>query len=381
MRRLRTPKDCCRTTLSQDGEGQWCGECGQPLVRCMAFAECAGLVGADGQCSTCVDPHLIIEPGATMHAPVGGAVALPFLLMNASPKDRPLFINGLWSREDGGDWHKERLGWEELNPQERAPASVVARAINKPGMHEIEIMFAVATRYKQREERFAFSTRVILTVKDESNAAGPTIQISSENEMNGNVIQIHDLSSGGESNGKVIEAIDMHVRRLDREESSLGLRGMQGKLHVRRSAAFKFSGFPKEDHSTSGLPIMTEDGALAFGRERSREEGGASDVRILAAGPDGKVDRELSVLISRRHFDIFVENDCLVLRVRGRNGLRVNDRPLASDERIILNDGDRIEPLLDQPRMLSVTVKFEREHRRVTGVVLIRKPQLETTFQ
>ncbi len=381
MRRLRSPKDCCRTTLSQDNEGQWCGECGQPLVRCMAFAECGGLVGADGQCQVCVGPKLIIEPGATMHAPVGGSVALPFALMNASSKDRPLFITGLWSRE-AGDWRKERLGWEELGPQERAPASVIAREIDKPGMHEIEIMFAVSTRYKQREERFAFSTRVLLTVQGESSSSGPTIQISSENEMNGNVIQIHDNTAGGEEgSGKVIEAIDMNVVRLDREEASLGLRGMEGDLHVRRSAAFHFDGFPENDHIPSGFPIMTPDGLLAFGRERSRETGGASDVRLLVTSPSGQVDNGLSLLVSRRHFDLFVENDCLVLRVRGRNGLQVNGEVLACEERAVLKDGDTIEPVRDHPGTVALTVRFDREHRRVTGVKLTRKPSLRDASQ
>ncbi|QUL36756.1 FHA domain-containing protein [Erythrobacter sp. JK5] len=376
MRRLSVPKDCCSATLAADAGGQWCGECGQPLVRCMAFAECGGLVGADGQCQVCVGPKLIIEPGATMHAPVGGSVALPFALMNASARDRPLFVTGLWSRE-AGDWRKERLGWEELGPQERAPASVIAREIDKPGMHEIEIMFAVATRYKQREERFAFSTRVLLTVQGESSSSGPTIQISSENEMNGNVIQIHDNTAGSEEgSGKVIEAIDMNVVRLDREESTLGLRGMQGKYHVRRSAEFHFEGFPEDDHVPSGLPIMTPDGLLAFGRERSREKGGASDVRILATAPEGRVDNELSLLISRRHFDVFVENDCLVLRVRGRNGLQVNGKVLATEERVPLQDGDTIEPVRDHPEMLALKVRFDREHSRVTGVRIARKPSL-----
>lgn len=317
-----------------------------------------------------------------MYAPVGGSVALPFDLMNASDRDRPLFITGLWSREGGGEWREERLGWEELGYESRASASVVARDIAKPGTHEIEIMFAVATRYRQREERFAFSTRVMLTVQGDSSSSGPTIQISSENEMNGNVIQIHDNNSGdGDSTGKVIEAIDMKLVRLDLEERTLGLRGMDDGLLVRRSAVFNFDGFPKDHHIPPDFPIVTPDGLLVFGREKSRQDGGTSDVRILATDANGKVDRELSKLISRRHFDLFHENDCLILRARGRNGLRLNGKALPSEARAILKDGDRIEPLVDHAGMIALMVRFSREHDRVTGINIIREPALEEVSQ
>ncbi|MEP0190005.1 MAG: FHA domain-containing protein [Erythrobacter sp.] len=347
----------------------------------MAFDQCSGLVGADGLCRACVAPHLIIVPGATMHAPVGGSVTLPFDLMNASDKDRPLFITGLWSRE-GSEWREERLGWEELGPKHRASASVVARDISKPGTHEIEIMFAVATRFKQREERFAFSTRVLLTIQGESSSVGPTIQISSENEMNGNVIQIHDNNSGSDvSTGKVIDAIDMKLVRLDLEERTLGLRGMDDGSSVRRSAAFEFTGFPGDHHIPSGLPPVTPDGLLIFGREKSRQNGGTSDVRILATDANGKLDREISKQISRRHFDVFLENDCLIIRARGRNGLRLNGKALPNEARATLNDGDRIEPLVDHGELIALKVRFSREHNRVTGVKFVREPALESVSQ
>ncbi len=381
MRRLNTPKNCCRSEIATTSNAVCCGECGQPLARCMAFDQCNSLVGADGLCRACVAPHLIIVPGATMHAPVGGSVTLPFDLMNASDKDRPLFITGLWSREDS-EWREERLGWEELGPKDRASASVVARDISKPGTHEIEIMFAVATRFKQREERFAFSTRVLLTIQGESSSVGPTIQISSENEMNGNVIQIQDSNSGSDDpTGKVIDAIDMKLVRLDREERALGLRGMGDGSSVRRSAAFEFTGFPSDHHIRSGLPPVTPDGLLIFGREKSRQNGGTSDVRILATDVNGKLEREISKQISRRHFDVFLENDCLIIRARGRNGLRLNGKALPNEARAALNDGDRIEPLVDHGELIALKVHFSREHNRVTGVKFVREPALESVSQ
>lgn len=182
MRRLSSPRDCCGETLRGDVAALFCEDCGQPLARCMAFQECGGLVGEDGLCHVCVDPHLQIIPGATMNAPVGGSVALPFDLYNSSNVDRPLLVTGLWSREKG-DWRKERLGWEQLHSGTRAAASVTAQEFDRPGLHEVEIMWTVATRWRARQEDFAFSTRVLLNIASDKGSAGPVVQISSENEM------------------------------------------------------------------------------------------------------------------------------------------------------------------------------------------------------
>ena len=155
-------------------------------------------------------------------------MALPFDLYNSSTIDRPLFVTGLWSREKG-DWREERLGWETLDPGTRAPASVTAQEFDRPGLHEVEIMWTVATRWRSRQENFAFSSRVLLNVAGESaGSAGPVVQISSENAMNGNVIQITDNTSRGKDDGKVVSAIDMNIHRLDVEERRIGGRRPDG---------------------------------------------------------------------------------------------------------------------------------------------------------
>lgn len=354
----------------------FCEQCGQPLARCMAFQECGGLVGEDGLCHVCVSPHLQIIPGATMNAPVGGSVALPFDLYNSSKVDRPLLVTGLWSREKG-DWRKERLGWEQLDPGTRAAASVTAQEFDRAGLHEVEIMWTVATRWRARQEDFAFSTRVLLTIAGDKDAAGPVVQISSENEMNGNVIQITDHSSRGRDEGKVVSAIDMNIQRLDREERQLGLRGVGGALRVPRSATFTFRGFGKGEAPPPDLPVMTQDAVLAFGRSRTRYDGGEGDVRLLATAPDGQVDDDLSQMISRRHFELYVENDRLMLHVSGSNGLRVNGEAYGVDKVIQLNDGDVIAPVLKVPDALELAVRFARERDQVCTVTLARTPEIQ----
>lgn len=343
----------------------------------MAFQECSGLVGEDGLCEVCVSPHLQIIPGATMNAPVGGSVALPFDLYNSSKIDRPLLVTGLWSREKG-DWRKERLGWEQLDPGARAPASVTAQEFDRAGLHEVEIMWTVATRWRARQEDFAFSTRVLLNIAGEKDSAGPVVQISSENEMNGNVIQITDHSSrGSRDEGKVISAIDMNIQRLDREERRLGLRGIDSTLRVPRSATFSFKGFGDRETPASGLPLVTQDAVLACGRSRTHNDSGEGDVRLLATNREGEVDEELSQMISRRHFELYVENDRLMMHVSGSNGLRVNGEAYGVDKVVHLKDGDVIAPVLKVPDALTLTVRFTCERDQVSTITLARTPQIQ----
>lgn len=378
-RRLRSPRDCCRRGVAADAAAQFCEDCGQPLARCMAFQECGGLVGEDGLCHVCVAPHLQIIPGATMNAPIGGSVALPFDLYNASQIDRPLLVTGLWSRE-AGEWRKERLGWEQLDPGARAPASVIACEFDRAGLHEVEIMWTVATRWRARQEDFAFSTRVLLNVAGERDSAGPVVQISSENEMNGNVIQITDNSGrGARDEGKVISAIDMNITRLDREERRLGLRGIGGEMRVPRSATFAFAGFGAKQAPPAGLPVMTADAMLAFGRSRTRHDGGDGDIRLLATAADGAIDEDVSQMISRRHFELYVQNDRLMLHVSGSNGVRINGEAHGQDKLVQVDDGDVIAPLVKLPEALALTVRFTRELDQVSAITLARTPPIESS--
>jgi hypothetical protein len=373
MRPLTSPRPCCYASVQADPDAIYCAECGSPLVRCMAFQECRGLVGDDGLCSQCVDARLVIVPGATMKAPIGGQVAVPFNFLNASKIDRPLFVTGLWSRERG-EWRQERLGWEKLDPGARASASVTACEIEAAGLHEIVLMWSIATRWKMREENFVFSTRVLLTIGDDSDKSGSTIQISSENQMNGNIIQIHEREQRPGEDGKVIDAIDMKLDRLDKEERDLGLRGMAEGERTTCGTVFEFKGFPPGEVPQAGLPIVTPQAMLVFGRADTRRSGGESDVQLLVQGEDGALDEQASQSISRRHFELYVQNDRLLLHVSGGNGLLVNGALHEQDESVLLGDGDVIAPLTERPDELGIRVDFRREGKRISKVTLTREP-------
>ncbi|QFT78690.1 FHA domain-containing protein [Erythrobacter sp. THAF29] len=364
---------CCIASALEDADATYCIECGKPLMRCMAFQECGGIVDESGLCPVCVQPHLEIIPGATMKAAVGGSVAVPFYLKNDSKVDRPLFIKGIWSRERG-EWREERLGWEKLAPGERAQASATACEMSQPGLHEIEIMWAVTTQWRTREEHYAFSTRLLIEIAEASSDQPANIQISSQNQMNGTIIQIDPHGKGGSGSERLVEAIDMKVRRLEKEERQLGLRSIDGNLRFSRAANFEFTGFAPEHAPTLNQPIVTPDAMLVFGRAHSRAQGGDTDVRLLVTNSDGEIDEEKSVAISRRHFEVYAENSRPMLRVAGGNGLRVNGKAFGPDKKVMLQDGDVIAPLVDAPEALSLSVGFRRELSRVTQVVITRTP-------
>lgn len=373
----RTREPCCYAS-AVDLEATFCASCGKPLMRCMAFEECGGLVDDVGLCTVCVAPHVQLTPGAMINAPIGGEVALPFDLANLSSVGRPLYVTGLWSREGRDDWRPERLDWEQLNAGARSAAAVTATKIERAGTHKIDIMVAVSTRWRWRQESWAFATSVLLTIHDDDDKGnGPVVQISGENIGHGNLINISGKVGGDErEDRRTTEAIDLPMQRLDIAERDLGLRGLDGKLRVPRGTPVNFIGFGAGDHPASGKPILTPNGLLAFGRARTTGEG-AGDVRLVVDGRDGQPDEDLSRMISRRHFELYVENDRLVLRVTGSNGVRINGDAYGKDKTVALKDGDCIAPIVDAPDRIGVAVRFSCELDRVSVITLTRQPKCQ----
>jgi pSer/pThr/pTyr-binding forkhead associated (FHA) protein len=174
-----------------------------------------------------------------------------------------------------------------------------------------------------------------------------------------------------------VSAIDMNIHRLDVEERRMGLRGITEDLRVPRSVAFRFTGFGKKQTPALELPISTPDGILAFGRSKARADGGDGDVNLVITDPSGAVDTDQSLQLSRRHFELYVENDKLILRASGGNGLRVNGSALGPDKTVPLQDGDIIEPLVKSPGALKLAVRFTREFDRVSLVTVTRTPAIQ----
>jgi hypothetical protein len=338
----------------------------------MAFEECGGLLGEHGQCSVCIAPGLQLAAGAATSARAGGAVALPLLVSNRSAIARPLFVTGLWTREDKGDWRAESLGWERLAQDEERPVMVRASGFERGGLHTVEVMIAVASRWRWREERFAFSGAIHLEIEDDDDKAAPVVNIGGQSAGHGNTVYISGQTQAASRTERSQSAASIALSRSEKEERRLGLRGTAGGHWVAKNCPVSWRGFPASEVPSDG-PILTADGILAAGRAR-REDGG-NQIRLLAEAADGTVDEAVSGVISRRHFEVFIQCDCLMLRVTGSGGLKLNGERLRRDQVAVLNDGDVIAPVADAPNALGLKVTLQREHDEVRMIAFDRQPQ------
>lgn len=368
----RTQAACCYTSAT-DLDATFCGECGKPLLRCMASEECGGLLDDQGLCTVCVAPRLQVDAGALTAAKVGSAVALPVSIENVSVVGRPLFVTKLWSREANGEWRKEALGWERLDAGQSRPATITASQLSHAGAHNIEILVAVSSRWRWREECYAFSAALRLSVESEASKSAPTVTIGGKDAGHGNTVYISGQSDTATKTETTTEALNLEMVRAEKEERRLGLRGLSETLWVPKNTKLSWRGFGAQDVLMDG-PILTQDGLLAVGRTRSRRSGGLGDIRLLAETKDGAVDEDASRLISRRHFELYVQCNRLILRVTGSGGVRINGEAYGSGKEISLADGDRIAPLVSTPDALTLNVSFRAEHGSVTEVILTRAP-------
>lgn len=365
-----TQSECCYTSALEQA-ATYCGDCGKPLVRCMASEECGGLLDDRGLCTVCVSPYLQVDAGALTVAKVGGAVALPISLANLSSVGRPLFVTGLWSQESAGDWREETIGWERLDAGETRPINIVAKDIQHAGAHSLQVMIALASRWRWRQENYVFTSNLTLMVEDTSGDTGPVVNIGGQSAGHGNLVYISGKADNKPAHQRSDEAAPLTLVRAEREELRLGLRGLDGQLRVSRKAEIVWIGFDKADAPFDG-PILTPDGVIAAGRSRIRQQGGEGDVRLLAMAADGQLDEKLSRLISRRHFELYIESDRLVLRVTGGGGLRVNGNAYGEGKTVNISDGDIIQPIVSVPEQIKLRARFHSEHGEVNRVVFQR---------
>lgn len=368
----RTQKECCYTS-AVEADATFCGDCGKPLIRCMAAEECGGLLDDEGLCTVCVSPHVQVDSGALKVAKVGGAVALPVSIANVSVVGRPIFVTRVWSREASGEWRTESLGWERLDAGQTRPVSITANKLDREGAHNIQIRIEVASRWRWREERYAFAASLRLHVKAEDKSVGPTVTLGGKEAGHGNTVYISGKTEASAEPETTAEALDLAMERVEVEERSLGIRGINKDLAVSRGVSLHWRGFAPEQVPSDG-PILTADSLLAVGRARGRRAGGTGDVRLLVDSQDGTLDEDLSRLISRRHFELYVECDRLMLRVTGTGGVRVDGKAYGPGKAVAVNDGTRICPVVKAPDALSLTVQFQSQHKAVTQVTITRSP-------
>jgi hypothetical protein len=366
----RSVKSCCYT-FAVDPDAGFCGDCGSPLLRCMAAADCKGLVNADGLCDTCVSPQLFLDKGAVREVKVGGAVVLPLLFRNNAPAGRPIFISNLRLREGSGERKLQELPWERLESGVALPWSAQTSPIEHSGRMKLEISYEVATRYRWRQERFLYVAAMDIV----ADRGGDLVINQTNNTAEGATTYAPIRLTLGESNGpsSSTEPAPLALVRADAMERAEGIRGVQGGPVVQRGARLIWKGFAPGEAPADG-PIMTSDGMLALGRAPTRRQGGTSDAQLLVRDDDGNLDEAASARISRRHVDLFVQDGRLWLHAAGQAGVRVGDRVVARDLVTAIGDGDVIDMLPRERGAISLSVRMVAHNGIVDEIVLKRSP-------
>ncbi len=363
---------CCQRSAQTPGAG-FCGECGEPLIWCMASDECHSLLDKSGMCPVCFQPELYLDAGAANTVREGGKLALPLVLKNRSDVGRPLFVTGLWMKEDETGWTEVPLPFERLDAGALADVGVRTGVLDYAGVHRVDIQIAVASRYHWREEAFVLSSSIMFPVESK-DPNGPVTNINVHGENIGPGMTIYnptrieqERSKGQESHAR---PIPLKLARADRAEAKLGRRGYKDGLQVPRDVTFVWRGFQNDNRPADG-PILDPSGLLYFGRNAVNRAQDGNDVRLLVTASDGSLS-PLTNSISRQHFSIYSESGRLMLRVDSQFGLRVSGESFGRTKTVLLHDGDTISPLRKTPDALKITISFESEREQVTRIILTR---------
>ncbi|MEM5518346.1 FHA domain-containing protein [Henriciella sp. AS95] len=366
------PKACCSRSAEISDAG-FCGECGEPLIRCMAFQECHSVLDSTGKCPVCVRPELSLDAGAASTVREGGKLALPLIIRNGSHVGRPLFVTGLWTKEDDSHWTEIPLDFERLDPEAAANVGIRTGVLDHAGIHRIDVRIAIATRYQWREEAFVLTSSIVFPVESK-DPDGPVTNITLTADQIGAGTTIYnptrieqDRSRGIETNTR---AIPLKTQRADKVETDSGLRGYDDGKVVPRWVSFAWKGFAEEDHPEEGI-ILDAAGLLYLGRNAVGRAEDGNDARLVVNARDGSVSK-LTGSISRQHFSFYTESGRLCLRVDSQFGLRVNGDAYGRTKTVTLHDGDVISPLRTHPDALKIKVTFEAERDNVTRIVLNR---------
>ncbi len=378
----RISQCCYQHALTKDAV--FCGECGKPLLRCMAYQECGGLVGDDGCCSVCVRPQLFLDKDAVTDVKSGGVLMLPLVFYNASSIARPLFVTDVWVREGEGARRRIELPWKRLDAGGSNRLSVQTGALERQGRHGIEITFAAATNYFMREEKFAFTSSLALEVEQGGSLViNQTINASGVGSGGDTVYAPIRLETTGDAGRKAAEtggkAAELGLQRADNFEASNGIRGyLDGPLKgsvVSRGARIVWKGFGAETPAAG--PITTGDSIIALGRGKAGAHGGDNHLQLLVTDAGGKVDEQLSQAISRRHVEFFIQSGRLCARVTGSAGIMIGDHKHGADDAIaVINHGDVIKVLPKFPDAVGLQVRMRANYGQIDEITITRVPAL-----
>jgi hypothetical protein len=373
---------CCYQA-SVNAESAFCAECGNPLLRCIGFAECSSLVTPTQPCPVCVQPQLFINQGAITQARVGERLSIPMILRNASKVKRPIVVESIVKTE-GSSCEPVALPWESINSECERSFTVETAPLPQGGTYTFGVIAMLSSRHKGMEEHYAYAGSLRITVdgQDQHNIIN---NINLEGATFGTGGMVHAPVStlatptAAAQSLRAPEAIPFD--RAERFELLQNLRGYaDSALRVPRDVAFSFAGFPPNDCPRNGATLGAG-GVLICGRNGRRFDAQnnptPSDLSLRVYDPrTGQIEEGPTFAISRHLFEFLVLNDRLCIQARGGSGVEHNGRLLAPGEMSVVRSGDTLFPLPGRSEKLALKIRF----RPVTGLVeeveIVREPMI-----
>jgi hypothetical protein len=370
---------CCLRHAANLGAAV-CPDCGNLLLRCMAFSECQSLVSPTQACTACVAPVLMIDKGAVVNSKKGERFSVPLILLNASPARLPLWVKRIVRWTDGTG-EPMALTWERIDAGSERRFAVDTPPMNVGGTYTLQLIVVVASRYKALEETYAFGTSMSVTVTSPDDKAAPNIVFTGNTFGDDALVHSRldtETSTATEPKG-LQDRTMLPLERAEKYELDEGIRGYRHeRLRVLRSTECGFSGFGSADRPPAGAAALGG-GRLAFGRNsrtRHPEHNPAPNDVCLRAydARTGAIDEPATLAISRHHFDLLVLNDRLCVQARATSGMQVNGSQLEAGDVLPLVNGDRIVPIPGRPDKLTLQVSFAQAIDTVERVDITRTP-------
>lgn len=364
------PYQACCQRHAPDTDVLCCPECGNILLRCLAFAECGTLVTPTQACPSCFAPTLMIDKGAVVQSRQGERLSIPLILFNASPAARPVWVKRIvrWSE---GRSEPLALTWERLDARTERRLTIDTPPMEVGGTHTLQLVVVIASRHKTIEEEYAFSAGMSVTVASaDAQNIYQNIVVSGTGGMVDANIKHGETRGPAGLDDRALLALD----RAEKFELEEGIRGYrQQRLRVPRNVEFSFAGFAAREQPPAGT-TASHPGRLAFGRN-SRKGDPPNDVCIRAYDQrTGQIDEPATMAISRHHLDFVVVNDRLCVQARATTGVDVNGKIVTAGDLLPVVPGDRIAPIPGRPDKLTLQVAFLDAIDVVERITVSRSP-------
>lgn len=374
------PYRACCLRPAADADVAYCPECGHALLRCMAFAECRGLVSPLEACSQCVAPTLMIDAGAVVQSKTGERVSVPLILRNDAPAGRSIWVKRI-VKWDGRVNEPLALTWEQLDAGTERRFTLDTPPMAEGGRHTLRVILTLASRYKGVEEEYAFAAGMSIDVSaPDAQQVVQNINLSGAQFQTGGMVHtaLNTKGSGGAAAEATRDRRVVALERAEKYELEEGIRGYKSHgVRVPRNVSFAFRGFRPEDTPPSGATLVTG-GRFVCGRNsRQPDPTGQSlpsDLSLRVYDRRGALDEAATMAISRHHFDLVVANGRLCVQTRTTRGMEINGQASTAGALVPVGPADKVVPIPGRAEKLALQFSFASAHGVVERIDVMRTP-------